>query len=320
MLSGTKGFLRKEILRLARFISKEASPEIVNLPNSLLISLAPAIKAEMNVPICCTLQGEDLFLEGIGDSYKKESIRLIREHAAYVDAFIAVSHFGARSMAEYLGIELSRIHVVPLGMNFDGFGEMSDSRSDPFTIGYLARLTPEKGLHVLCKAYRALRSRDGLPPSRLWAAGYLAPEYKSYLSGVRKDLDSWGLLDHFHYHGELDRREKVAYLKKLSVFSVPEPYDDPKGLFLLEAMAAGIPAVQPRRGAFTEIVETTGGGILVEPDNPEALAQGILELWNDPGKRSELAARGYQGVRAHYSAAMMAESALRVYQSLLANK
>jgi glycosyltransferase involved in cell wall biosynthesis len=321
MLRGTKGPLRKEIARLVQFLLDVASPEIINLPNSLLIALAPAIKAVMKAPICCTLQGEDLFLEGLGKSYKKEAIQLIREHAQSVDAFIAVSDYGAGAMAEYLGIERNRIRVAPLGVNFKGFGDISDnSRTDPFIIGYLARLAPEKGLHVLCEAYRALRSRKGLPSSQLWAAGYLAPEHKSYLSGIQEKLGSWGLADHFHYQGELDRREKIEFLKKLSVFSVPEPYEDPKGLFLLEAMAAGIPVVQPRRGAFTEIIEKTGGGILVEPDKPDALAQGIFELWNDPGKRTELALRGYQGVRLHYSATKMAAAALDIYKSLLEKK
>jgi glycosyltransferase involved in cell wall biosynthesis len=317
MLQGMAGPLRKEISNLARFLSDEADPEIINLPNSLLIALAPAIKARMNVPVCCTLQGEDLFLEGIGESYKKESLQLIREHADCVDAFISVSHFGARSMAEYLGIDRDRIHVVPLGVNFGNFEGISDTKCDPFIIGYLARLTPEKGLHVLCEAYRRLRSREGLPPSQLWAAGYLAPEYKSYLSGIRKNLESWGLLEQFHYHGEINRREKVDYLKKLSVFSVPEPYDDPKGLFLLEAMAAGIPVIQPRKGAFTEIIEQTGGGILVEADEPDELAQGIFELWNDPGRRAEIAALGYKNVRRYYSVPQMANAALDVYNGLL---
>jgi glycosyltransferase involved in cell wall biosynthesis len=317
MLRGTQGVLRKEILRLARFLAEEVSPEIVNLPNSLLISLAPAIKAELNVPICCTLQGEDSFLEGIGESYRKESLDLIREHAGSVDAFIAVSQYGAQSMAEYLGIARCRIHVVPLGISFDGFGGWNPDASGPFTVGYLARITPEKGLHVLCQAYRLLRSKGQLPPSRLWAAGYLAPEHKSYLTSIQKDMAAWGLSDQFHYYGELDRRTKLQFLSKLSVFSVPEPYDDPKGLFLLEAMASAVPVVQPRRGAFTEIVEKTGGGLLVEPDSPELLADCLLQLWRNPGKRIELSTRGYQGVREHYSVKTMAESALDVYKSLL---
>ena len=155
MLQGTNGFLRGEIQELVRFLSGEISPEIINLPNSLLIALAPAIKAELNVPVCCTLQGEDLFLEGLPEVHRKESIRLIREHADAVDAFIAVSHFGARSMANYLGINIDRIHVVPLGINFDGFEPADRKDSEPFTIGYLARITPEKGCTSCAKPIAA---------------------------------------------------------------------------------------------------------------------------------------------------------------------
>jgi glycosyltransferase involved in cell wall biosynthesis len=315
MLRGIDGVLRKEILKLVRFLSQDLSPEIVNLPNSLLIALAPAIKSEMKVPVCCTLQGEDLFLEGLREPYRSEAINIIREHAPYVDAFIAVSHYGARSMADYLGIDRSRIHVVPLGINFNGFEPRIGADPDPFTIGYLARITPEKGLHFLCEAYRLLRPR--IDSGRLQAAGYLAPEQKSYLAGIQKDMETWGLSGEFHYDGELDRHSKLNFLHQLSVFSVPEYYAEPKGLFLLEAMAGGIPVVQPRRGAFTEIIEATGGGILVEPDNPEHLAHALLELWKDPEKRMELGRRGYEGVRAHYGINRMAEAALSVYRSLI---
>ena len=317
ILRGADGFQRKEILKLTRFLAERVMPDVINLPNSLLISLATAIKAEMNVPVCCTLQGEEVFLDGLGEPYRSESMRRIREHADSVDAFIAVSDFGARKMARYLGIDPDRIRVAPLGIHFDGYEERTPADSQPFTIGYLARITPEKGLHTLCDAYRSLRARDGLPASRLWAAGYLAPEHKPYLAGIKSSLDSWGLSGHFQYHGELDRQQKLAFLKNLSVLSVPGPYDDPKGIFLLEAMAAGIPVVQPRRGAFTEIVETTGGGILVEPDNPEALAEGMMEMWRNPERRRELGMNGYRNVRVHYSAARMAEKVTEVYRALL---
>jgi glycosyltransferase involved in cell wall biosynthesis len=220
-------------------------------------------------------------------------------------------------MADYLGINPDRIHVVPLGIRLDGFDAASHKDPEPFTIGYLARIAPEKGLRFLCEAYRQLRSKNEHTPSRLWAAGYLGPEHRSYLRGIQANMASLGLSDQFHYHGELDRAEKLRFLKNISVFSVPEIYADPKGLFLLEAMASGIPVVQPRRGAFTELLETTGGGILVEPDDPDALAQGLLDLWKDPGKRAEIGARGSQGVRDHYSAAHMAEKALSVYRLLL---
>jgi glycosyltransferase involved in cell wall biosynthesis len=317
MLKGSNGLIRKEILKLARFLAHEISPEIINLPNSMLISLAPAIKAKSNVPICCTFQGEDLFLESLGEPHRSESLKIIREHADSVDAFIAVSNFGAQSMSEYLGIDRNRIHVVPLGINFDGFESAGERGAGPFTIGYLARIAPEKGLRFLCEAYRILRIQSEITSSRLWSAGYMAPEKRNYLENIRKDMDSWGLGSQFRYYGELDRQGKINFLKLLDCFSVPESYAEPKGLFLLEAMACGIPVVQPRRGAFTEIVENTGGGILVEPDRPEALADGLLELWKDPARRMELGAKAFQNVRAFYGMTQMMQSTLKVYQSTL---
>lgn len=317
MLKGTEGSMGAEINRLVRYLADEVAPEVVNLPNSLLISLAPAIKAELRVPVCCTLQGEDLFLNGLGEPYRGQSLQWIRKHAASVDIFIAVSHFGAQLMSDFLRIDPSRIRIVPLGIDLRGYERRTTPDPDPFTIGYLARVAPEKGLHVLCEAYRCLRQRPGLPPSRLWAAGYLGPEHKNYFQEISKKMAAWGLSGDFHYHGELDREGKLAYLRGLSVLSVPGSYADPKGIFLLEAAAAGVPVVQPRHGAFTEIVEATGGGVLVDPGNPERLAEAIFDLWQNPARRKELGDRGFEGVRRHFTAAQMAEKALQVYQSLL---
>jgi glycosyltransferase involved in cell wall biosynthesis len=121
-------------------------------------------------------------------------------------------------------------------------------------------------------------------------------------------------LDHeFRYRGVLDRPHKIDFLRNLDVLCVPATYDEPKGLFLLEAMANGVPVVQPRRGAFPEILEKTGGGILVEPDDPASLAQGIFSLWKDASLLEELGKRGVAGVREHYSVARMAARALEVY-------
>jgi glycosyltransferase involved in cell wall biosynthesis len=318
MLHGPDGFQRKEIDKLVRYLDDEMRPEIVSLPNSLLIGLVPAIKAGPGgVPVCCTFQGEELFLDSLGEPYRTRALELIRHHAAQVDAFIAVSHFGADQMAGYLGLARSRIQVVPLGINLDGHAKRAGADPDPFTIGYLGRIAPEKGLHVLCEAYRRLVSRGAhLPPSRVWAAGYLGPEHRAYLAGIEQQMADWGLSAQFRYHGELDRGAKLAYLRDLSVLSVPGAYEDPKGLFLLEAMASGVPLVQPRRGAATEIVETTGGGILVAPGDPDALADGLVELMSDPLMRRAYGSRGYDGVRSHYSAAGMRDRALEVYRSL----
>ena len=200
-------------------------------------------------------------------------------------------------MPGYLGIPREKMRLVPLGINLDGYSPRPQARQEPFTIGYLARIAPEKGLHVLADAYRRLRTRPGIGASRFVAAGYLAPEHRAYLDGIVRDLNAWGIESQFEYRGEVDRTQKIEFLRSLDVFSVPATYEEPKGLFLLEAMASGVPVVQPRRGAFPEVVETTGGGIIVDADNPEALADGFLELWRDPARATAAGAAGAAGVR-----------------------
>jgi len=182
-----------------------------------------------------------------------------------------------------------------------------------FTVGYFARVAPEKGLHALADAYRRFRARSPTKKARLLAAGYLAPEHAAYLDGIVQRIDSAGLRSEFEYRGELDRAGKIEFLQGLDVMSVPATYDEPKGMFLLEAMAAGVPVVQPRRGAFPEIIETTGGGILVDRDDPEALAAGLERLQNEPMLAMALGEAGAIGVRAHYTVDHMAETVEQIY-------
>jgi glycosyltransferase involved in cell wall biosynthesis len=317
MLKGEEGFQHKEISKLVDWLKHEGLPDVISLPYSLLLGLASPIKEALGRPICCTLQGEDLFLEGLQEPYRSESKDLIRANIKHVDAFLAVSEYYAGFMPDYLGIPPEKIRVVPLGINLQGYTQRDPERSGRFTVGFFARIAPEKGLHVLADAYRRLRAREDLDNARLEAAGYLAPEHESYLKEIQQEMMTAGLRDEFHYRGVLDREQKIAFLQTLDVLSVPATYDEPKGMFLLEAMACGVPVVQPRRGGFTEIVETTGGGELVRPDDSDSLAEGILRLARDPALAQRLGQNGFENVRKHYSVAQMANHAIAAYESVL---
>src|SRR5262249_45648936 len=159
MLKGENGNQRKELNSFIEWMKSEPPPDVVNLPNALLIALAGPIKRELNLPMLCTLQGEDLFVDGLGEPSRSEALRLIREHVEFVDGFIAVSDFYAAAMCKQLNIPESSMHVVPLGISLEGYERRARVDSDEFVIGYLARIAPEKGLHVLCEAYRVLRER-----------------------------------------------------------------------------------------------------------------------------------------------------------------
>ena len=325
MLEGDRGVLRKEFDKLLEWLAAEPVPDVVNLPNSLLIGLARPLRQALKRPICCTLQGEDLFLEGLIEPYRSHAIDLIRGQVADVDTFIAVSDYYVPVMAKLLAIPESRIAVVPLGINMTGYGPRParPGHGGVFRVGYFARLAPEKGLHVLAEAYVVFRKRvsdsgaDATARIAFHAAGYLGRAEAPYLDNVKRCLEAAGLADEFTYHGAVDRAGKLAFLSTLDVLSVPATYDEPKGVFLLEAMASGVPVVQPRRGAFTEIVEKTGGGVLVAPDDPAALADGLYELWKDRARAEALGARGFEGVRAHYTIAHATDRQLQVYESLV---
>lgn len=317
MLKGNEGFQHKEVSKLVEWLSHEGAPDIISLPYTLLLGLAKPIREALGRPIGCTLQGEDLFLEGLQEPYRSESKDLIRANIQHVDVFIAVSEYYAEFMPGYLDIPREKIRIVPLGINLQGYEQKTARETGAFTVGFFARIAPEKGLHVLADAYRRLRARGELENARLEAAGYLAPEHEKYLKEIEQEMINAGLSEEFHYRGVVDREQKIKFLQGLDVLSVPATYDEPKGMFLLEAMACGVPVVQPRRGGFTEIVETTGGGELVEPDNPDSLAEGILRLARDPALAQTLGQNGFENVRKHYSVARMADRALEAYESVL---
>jgi glycosyltransferase involved in cell wall biosynthesis len=315
MLRGEEGNQAKEFGKLLGYLKQQPSFDVVMLPNSLLASFAPPLRRELRRPVLCTLSGEDLFLEGLPTPYKKEAKALIAGHASSVSRFVATSDYYADFMAGYLDVPRKQVASVPIGIRYHGLeppASVPGEGERPFTIGYLARIAPEKGLHLLASAYIRLRRELGLPPSRLEAAGYLAPEHRTYLEGVTKALAAVGLEGEFRCHGTVERSRKIEFLKGLDVLSVPSPYAEPKGFYLLEALACGVPVVEPRHGAFPEILEKTGGGLLFEPGNVAALADRLLELHRDPARRRELGRRGSEGARRHYTLARMAERTLEL--------
>jgi len=313
-LRGTDGRQRKEIDKLLEWLAGEAAPDVVNIPYTLLIALAAPLKRAFGKPVVVTLQGEDLFLEGLPEPYRTDARNLIRAQIADVDLFVAVSDYYAAFMRDYLDIPADKMRVAKLGVNVTDLSITPRVRQEPFTIGYLARVAPEKGLHNLAEAYRVLRQEKGLPAGRLLVAGYLAPQFRPYLDAISKQMASWGLADEFDYRGTLDRAGKVKFLHGIDVLSVPSGYHEPKGLHLLEAMACGVPIVQPAHGAFPELIARTGGGLLATSESGADVADAIERLWRNPARAAELGRQGAAGVRAHYTVGHMAEGMLAAYE------
>jgi len=328
VLQGEKGKQQRELDELVAWLRDDYHPDIVHITNSMLLGLAAPIKRELDVPVLCSLQGEDLFLDDLVEPYRTRVHRELRQHAEEVDALIATSDYYADFMAEYLDVDRERVRVVRLGINLEGHGEpgSGDPGGDtdsvhpgrPFVVGYLARIAPEKGLHLLAEAFALLAAvaagDDGGRPVELRAAGWLGDEHRPYLEEVRRRLEERGLGDAFRYEGEVSREEKIRFLQGLDVLSVPTVYREPKGLFVLEALANGVPVVEPAHGSFPEMIEATGGGLLVEPDSAEDLSRALDVLRRDPERARALGRVGRQAVTERFTDRAMAESTHRLYR------
>jgi glycosyltransferase involved in cell wall biosynthesis len=315
MLEGEHGRQRKEVEKLVQWLERDIRPDIVHLNNVLLIGVARQITRSLGVPVVCSLSGEDSFLEKLPEPYRSRALAVLRQRVGEAAALVAMNGYYAAFMAEYLRMPPSRIRVVPPGLNLAGHGTRT-SRPGPLTIGYVARVCPDKGLHQLAAALPLLTADANLPPVQVWAAGYLDAADRPYFAEIHRQISAAGLGDRFFYVGPLDRAAKIAFLQSLDLFCLPTVYRESKGLSVFEAWANAVPAVLPAHGAFPEMVADTGGGVLCEPNDPAALAAGLKRMLLDAPFAAECGRQAQRVVQQRYNAEVMARRMIEVYEGV----
>lgn len=310
MLAGETGPHRDAGAELARHIGEELRPDVVIFSNALLVGALRQLRGVFPGPVYCTLQGDDVFLDALPERYRLPALEAIRTRAAEFDGFLVHSRFYRDYISRYLGLPTERFHRLPLGIDLEGHdGQPGERRGEPFTVGYFARIAPEKGLQHLVAAF--LRLHGEHPEARLRVGGYLAPQQRPFFETVRRAAQPLG--DAFEYVGSPPTHaDKVRFLRSIDVLSVPTEFLEPKGLYVLEALANGVPVVQPAHGAFPELIAETGGGLLVPPRDPMALAESLTRLLRNPQERYALGRAGQQAVRERFSMATLARATLEV--------
>jgi glycosyltransferase involved in cell wall biosynthesis len=324
MLRGEQGNQAGELDELVGWLGREGKPDAIWLSTALQAGLARRIKAELGVPVIGFLQGEDSFLDGLGEPWSPRVWALLAERMRDADLWIAPSRYFAELMAKRLGWSADEstrnIRVVPNGVALDGYGA-GEKRTDQPAIGYLARFVPGKGIGLLVEAFIRLRQRG----VAVWlrCAGSMTEADAQYVETLKARLAAAGFAEDVEWLPNVSRDEKIAFLESLTVFSVPAIYSEAFGLYVIEALAAGVPVVLPRASAFPEIVEATGGGRLFDPgatleESAERLADALAALLADPAARCEFGTRGREAVRREFSMARLAERLVKTTQEMAA--
>lgn len=313
MLRGEKGRQLKELDRLVEWLdTHENRPDIICLSNILLAGLARSIKQRLGVPVVCLLQDEDGFLDGLVSPYSQQAWQIISERAGDIDAFIGVSKYYTETMQQRLRLNPDRTHVVYTGISLDGY-ESHRIQPEVPTIGYLSRMCPDKGLDTLVDAFVKLKKNDKLKDAKLRIAGGKRSDDEAFLKKIRQKLRSHGVIDDVEFLPDFDREARIAFLRSLSVLSVPEKQPVAYGLYVLEALAAAVPVVEPASGVFPELLEITGGGLLFEPNNVGSLANALGSLLLDPAKARRLGEHGRAAVSEKFNIEQTAEQMVRIY-------
>jgi glycosyltransferase involved in cell wall biosynthesis len=231
--------------------------------------------------------------------------------ARQIERVVTVSSSSKRDIAAQMGVPLERMHIVPVGVDHERFRPLDHVQRVPGRLMTTASAdVPLKGLIPLLEAVAKLRTeRDDV---HLVVIG--KPRDGSTVPAV---IDKLGLDGHVQFVSGVSDERIVELYAEAQIAVVPSLYEG-FSLPAVEAMASGVPLVATTGGALPEVVGTDGDtGLLVEPDDPGALAAAIGTLLDDEELRDRLAAKGRERVLSRFTWRACAEGTAEQYEAYL---
>jgi len=314
MLKGIDGFQAEELQQLIDFLKHHEKPDVVHLSNALLLGLAEKIHNDLQIPVVCSLQDEDVWVDAMEPAYREKVWRLMAQKGQFVDSFVAVSDFYAGIMKKNMNIPDHKIHVVHIGVKPENY-TVSTPSLDPHVIGYLSRLCEENGLEILVDAFIELKDTAAFKSTKLRITGGKTGDDKQFIHKQVKKLERKGYLKDVEFIDDFRPESLAEFFKGLTVLSVPVLNGEAFGLYQLESMASGIPVVQPALGAFPEIADVTGGGLIYHPNTPNALSKAFADLFSNPEKLKQMSVNGRQTVADKFNSQVLGGKMLQVYEN-----
>lgn len=318
MLMGEEGQQKNELDKMVDWIATHCKPDVIHLSNALLVGLAHRLSEKIGVPVICSLQDEDQWVDVMKPSSQKMVWDLMSKRGAYVTKFISVSDWYAEEMKKVMHLPDDRLESVHIGVYPEDY-EFKLPSEKKRNIGYVSRMCRELGLDILVEAFILLRKDQAFQDVELHITGGSTGDDRKFIKAQNKRIHESGLSDAVKYYGDFEEAGLKEFFKEVSVVSVPVRKGEAFGIYLLESMSSGIPVVQPALGAFPEIVKLSGGGITYEPNSPVALADALKNMLSDPIKLDEIAQQARSGVEQHFHVDGQVEKMLEVYNSVSAD-
>jgi glycosyltransferase involved in cell wall biosynthesis len=238
------------------------------------------------------------------------------EKSADADAFIAVSDYFKQKMIQRMDLPAKKVYTLHLGVD-PGDYEFISLKEKSRNIGYLSRMCHENGFDILADAFILLKRKAEFRDVKLVVTGGSTGADSRYIKKIRKKMAMEKLEGSVEFHEGFEGTGKRDFFKKVSVMSVPVRNGEAFGLYLLEAMASGIPVVQPALGAFPEIIDITGGGAVYQENTAEELCESLAALLMDPFRLNELSLNARKGVETKFDLFNHASSIVIIYQRVI---
>ncbi|WP_321995329.1 glycosyltransferase family 4 protein [Draconibacterium orientale] len=315
MLLGEQGEQKEELDKMADWIAEHCKPDVIHISNALLLGLAKRLKEKVGVPVVCSLQDEDVWVDAMQPQFQQPIWDLMHERAKDVDALVAVSNYFAGEMQKRMRLDEQKVHTFYLGVDVEDYPYIP-VKAKPKNVGYISRMCHKDGFDIVVDAFIELKKKAGFEEVKLIATGGLTGDDKKFFKDQKQKLKEAGLLHQFEVVEEFEGAARHEFFKQVAMISVPVRIGEAFGMYLLEAMASGVPVVHPALGAFPEIVEVSGGGITYSPNTPEKLSESWAELLKDPEKLEKLSQAGYEGTKTKFNIHNHAAEIVELYETL----
>jgi glycosyltransferase involved in cell wall biosynthesis len=313
MLMGEEGLQSEELERMVDWIADHYKPDVIHLSNALLLGLAPTIKKRLNTVLICSLQDEDVWVDVMNHPFREQVWGLMQKAVEHVDGFVAVSDYYAARMKESMKIAPEKLSSIHIGVDpADYFPQPIENKKR--IIGYVSRMCHENGLDILVDAFIGLKKRAGFEDVALMITGGSTGVDTKYLNKLKALIKKNNLTDQVHFHEDFSASGLKDFYEKVMVLSVPVRNGEAFGIYLLESMASGVPVIQPALGAFPEIINLSGGGIVYQPNEPSALTQALADTLSNPALLMKLSLAAIKGVETSFDIIKQSVKMVKYYE------